>query len=195
MRRARAGAVVQAVHRYVHGTTQCQLGPFPPGTPYAADNPELMLWVHATLVHASLAAYQTFERRLSADQRESYYRDMALVAEIFGVPKRVIPRTLADFHEYFEAQVAGSSITVTPIAEQIASVILRAPLPAPLRLYAPAHRLATTAFLPPRLRREYGLPWTPRERLLLRPAGWSLKLTATPVIHTASRLRLAAVPG
>ena len=192
---ARAGAAVRAVHACVHGRTKTQLGPFPPGTPYSANDPELMLWVHATLVHASLAAYQTFERSLSAAEQQSYYDDMTQLAGMFGLPERVIPRTLVDFREYFDSQVAGDSITVTPIAAEIAEAILHAPLPTPLRLYAPAHRLATTAFLPPRLRREYGLAWTPLQRLLLRPGGWSLKLTATPVIHTASRLRLAAVPG
>ena len=52
----RAAEVVQAVHTRVHGCTRIQLGRFPPGTPYSAADPELMLWVHATLVQASLAA-------------------------------------------------------------------------------------------------------------------------------------------
>ena len=67
----RAGAGVQAVHAHVWGRTRTQLGSFPPGTPYAADDPELMLWVHATLVEASLSAYQRFEHALSSTSRSS----------------------------------------------------------------------------------------------------------------------------
>jgi uncharacterized protein (DUF2236 family) len=55
-----AGARVRAVHARVHGRTRAQLGQFPPGTQYSASDPELMLWVHATLVHSSLAAYERF---------------------------------------------------------------------------------------------------------------------------------------
>ncbi|MGH3021239.1 MAG: oxygenase MpaB family protein, partial [Gaiellaceae bacterium] len=46
----RAGEAVRAVHAHVRGRTSEPLGPFPAGTRYAACDPDLMLWVHATLV-------------------------------------------------------------------------------------------------------------------------------------------------
>jgi hypothetical protein len=103
----RAADAVQAVHSRVHGRTNVQLGRFPPGTPYSASDPELMLWVHATLVEASLAVYQRFVRALSPDEQERYYQEMALVARLFGTPAAVIPRSLATFRDYFAAQLAG----------------------------------------------------------------------------------------
>jgi uncharacterized protein (DUF2236 family) len=75
----RAGEAVRAVHDRVRGTTQEQLGPFPAGTRYDASDPELMMWVHATLVESSLAAYQRFVRRLTLDEQEAYYDEMAVV--------------------------------------------------------------------------------------------------------------------
>jgi uncharacterized protein (DUF2236 family) len=192
----RAGAGVQAVHRYVRGTTTTELGPYPAGTPYSADDPELMLWVHATLVQASLSAYERFQGRLSAAEHEAYYQDMAVVATLFGVPPGVLPPTLVEFREYFDAQLAGSTITITPPAREIAEVILEAPLPAPMRLLAPAHRIATAAQLPERLRREYGLAWTARRRLLLPAAGYAVRSMSLPMLVAASRFRpvLAATP-
>ena len=147
-----------------------------------------MLWVHATLVHASLCAYQRFERTLSRADQESYYRDMALVARLFGTPVEVIPPTLAEFRDYFSAQIEGDTIAVTAPAQAIARVILRAPLPAPMRVLAPAHRLATAAQLPPRLRREYGLQWTPLRSPLLSVAGHSLRLGCWPLLQIAGRV-------
>ncbi len=193
----RAGAGVQAVHAHVWGRTRTQLGSFPPGTPYAADDPELMLWVHATLVEASLSAYQRFEHALSKHEQEQYYREMALVAQLFGTPAAVIPPTLADFRDYFDGQIASDTITVTPTAREIAQVILEAPLPGPMRVLAPAHRLATTAQLPTRLRHDYELRWTPMHALLLPVAAHSLKLTSWPILLAAARLRppLAAAAG
>jgi uncharacterized protein (DUF2236 family) len=74
---------------------------------------------------------------LSAEEQERYYQEMAFVARLFGTPAEVIPRSLADFRCYFADQLAGTTVTVTEPAREIAAVILEAPLPAPLRLLAP----------------------------------------------------------
>jgi uncharacterized protein (DUF2236 family) len=183
-----AGAAVQAVHAHVHGRIRRRLGPFPTGTPYSATDPELMLWVHATLVVVSLSAYQRFERPLGPSEQEQYYREMAIVARLFGTPASVLPRDLSEFREYFDAQLASGSITVTEPAREIAAVILEAPLPALMRIFAPAHRLATAAQLPERLRDEYGLRWSPLHAAALAAAVRPFKLTAWPALVAASRL-------
>lgn len=184
----RAAGAVQAVHARVHGRTDVPLGRFPPGTRYSASDPELMLWVHATLVEASLAVYQRFVHALSSDEQESYYQDMAVVARLFGTPASLIPRSLARFREYFAAQLASETITVTAPAKEVAAVILEARLPAPLRVLVPAHRLATAGLLPPRLRHEYGLRWSPLHELALPLAARSLRLATTPALIATSRL-------
>jgi uncharacterized protein (DUF2236 family) len=185
----RAADAVKAAHARVKGTTETQLGAFPAGTAYSADDPELMLWVHATLVHASLAAYQRFEHALSRADQERYYREMAVVARLFGTPAGVIPATLADLSDYFSAQVAGATISVTEPARAIAGAVLRAQLPGPMRMLRPAHRLATTALLPSRIRSEYGLQLTTLQRPLLSAAGHSMRLGAWPALRIASRIR------
>jgi uncharacterized protein (DUF2236 family) len=186
---AQAAAAVQAVHEHVRGRTPARLGRYPAGTPYAASDPELQLWVHATLVQASLSAYQRFAQPLTPAEQESYYQEMAVVAQLFGVPAENIPPCLSDFRRYFHAQLESDTIVVTPIAREIATVILDAPLPAPLRMFAPAHRLATAAQLPPRLRHLYGLRWTALDAAALPVAARSLKLTATPLMLAATHLR------
>lgn len=183
-----AAATVQAVHAHVHGVTRQALGRFPAGTPYSASKPELMLWVHATLVQASLAAYEGFVEDLSPDEEERYYQEMALVARIFGTPASVIPTSIADFREYFRSEVEKGDICVTRPARDVASVILQAPLPAPLRLLAPAHRLSTAGLLPPNIREEYGLRWTALHEHALPLAARSLQLSATPLLRIALKL-------
>ena len=184
----RAGQAIRAVHEHVHGQTRAQLGRFPRGTTYSATDPELQLWVHATLVESSLAAYQRFVRRLERDEQERYYREMSVVAQLFGVPAEVLPRSLSDFREYFAAQIAGDTITVTDSARAVAGVIVEARLPAPMRVLVPAHRLATAGLLPERLRREYGLRWSALHELALPLAARSMKLAATPALIAAGRL-------
>jgi uncharacterized protein (DUF2236 family) len=104
------------------------------------------------------------------------------------MPASAIPGSLADFRDYFAAQVASETISVTAPAREVAAVILDAPLPVPIRLLVPAHRLATAGLLPSRLRHEYGLHWSPLHGLALPLAARSLQLAATPALIAASRL-------
>jgi uncharacterized protein (DUF2236 family) len=185
-----AGEAVRRGHARVRGVTTEALGPFPAGTPYSATDPGLMLWVHATLVHVSLQLYQRHVRRLQPAEEERYYREMAIVAQIFGTPAGVIPPSLREFREYLSAQIDAGPITVTTPARNVADVILAAPLPAPMRVLIPAHRLATAATLPPRLQEEYGLPWSPARRVAFHVAARAVRVTTTPVLAAASHLRL-----
>jgi uncharacterized protein (DUF2236 family) len=184
----RTGEAVRAVHAHVRGLTRERLGPFPAGTPYFASDPDLMLWVHATLVEASLAVYRRFVGRLAPDEEETYYGEMALVARVFGLPPAVVPAKLADFRDYLDAQLAGPEICVTPPAREVAAVILEPPLPTPLRVLVPAHRLATAALLPANLREEYGLRWSRAHALPLALAARSLRALALPALRTAARV-------
>jgi uncharacterized protein (DUF2236 family) len=181
-----AAAAVRAAHAHVYGKTSERLGRFPAGTPYTASDPALMLWVHATLVATSLAAYGRFIRPLAPDEEERYYREMATVARLFGTPAAVIPAHLADFREYMRTQIAGPDVCVTDPARQVASVILAAGVPTPLRLLAPAHRLSTAALLPARLREEYGLAWSRAHAAALGLAAGAVRVAATPLFLAAA---------
>jgi uncharacterized protein (DUF2236 family) len=185
----RAAALVKRVHARVYGSTTERLGRFPPGTRYSANDPALMLWVHATLVHSSLAAYQQFVQPLTAAELEQYHDEMSTVAELFGTPRDVLPRSYCEFQDYFDAQIASDTITVTPPGREVASVILASPLPAPLRVLVPAHRLATTRILPARLRHEYGLRWTTLHELALPLAGQALRYGSAPALAIARRIK------
>lgn len=188
----RAGAAVQAVHTHVQGRTTERLGRFPAETPYAASDPDLMLWVHATLVETSLAAYSRFVSPLDSREEESYYREMALVGRLFGTPAALLPARLADFREYLRAQLSGPDLCVTDSAREVAAVILEARVPPPLRPLGPAHRLSTAGLLPARLREEYGLGWSRGHAAALALAARSLRLAATPLFRAAARVSPSA---
>src|SRR5260370_40958496 len=63
--RETALAAARSVNR-VHGRVQ--------GAGYRALDPDLLLWVHATLVDSSLATYETFVRPLRDEEREGFYQ-------------------------------------------------------------------------------------------------------------------------
>jgi uncharacterized protein (DUF2236 family) len=114
---------------------------------------------------------------------------MNLVARLFGTPVELLPRSYDRFRVYFETQLRSGTITVPQPAREVAAVILAAALPTPMRLLAPAHRLATARILPPKLRDQFGLRWTTLHDLALPLAGATVRYATTPILSIAGRVQ------
>lgn len=143
------GRRIRRMHDYVTGPA------------YRANDPENLLWVHATLVDTALGCQRDFVGPLRPEQEEAYYQEMTRVAEVFGVPRDAQPADLDAFRVYFDETVA--SLEVTEVGRELGRFILRPELPARLDLpFAPLLallRLVTVATLPDRMRAAYGLAW------------------------------------
>jgi uncharacterized protein (DUF2236 family) len=158
---------IRAVHRRVHGLTTEDAGRYPAGTPYRADDPDLLLWVHATLVRTALDVHQLYVGPLTIAEQLRYYEEQKIVAEMLGIPRSRMPKTFGAFNEYFAGMLESDSIAVTTALTDVVDATLRPPLPPVARPLVEALNLATVGLLPKRLRAELGLPWSPaRERLL-----------------------------
>lgn len=171
----RAAAVVRAVHARVRGRIRERMGPFAAGTPYSASDPDLMMWVHATLVDTGLVMYETYVRSLDPSEAEGFYQDMKLVARLFGTPAGVIPKTLTGFRDYLRERLESPEICVTKAARDVAETVLRPPVPAPLRPTLAALNLTTVGLLPPSLREEYGFRWSLPQRAALAASAQSVR--------------------
>jgi uncharacterized protein (DUF2236 family) len=66
------------------------------GLPYAAGDPALLLWVHVALVESSLVAGDLFGTPLSAEDRDRYVDEMVVAAELVGVPRSLVPSSVAE---------------------------------------------------------------------------------------------------
>jgi uncharacterized protein (DUF2236 family) len=152
-------ARVRKLHRRVHGQIAAPMGPFPEGTTYSALDPELLLWVHATLVDTALLVYRSWVGPLTDAEQRSYYEEMKTMAILFGTPQDLIPPTLDDFHLYMLERLESDAITVTETARDIAATVLRPPLPLLLQPAMRGLALVTVAMLPSRLRTDYGFRW------------------------------------
>ena len=143
-------------------------GTRPDGTDYHATQPDLLLWVWATLVQSSLLVYTRFVGDLMPADIERFYAEQQRFAIACGVPDGHFPAGYEAFAAYFDETVA-SGLEVGPEARRIADAVLLPPVPAPLTLPSrPSFellRLTTVGLLPPSLRAAYSLPWGPlRER-------------------------------
>src|SRR5213083_2845213 len=68
---ADAAHAMAAVHE-IEGVLDADVGRWRRGTPYDANDPMLLLWVHATLVDSALLVYRRFVAPLSREDRATY---------------------------------------------------------------------------------------------------------------------------
>jgi uncharacterized protein (DUF2236 family) len=161
---------LNALHRGING----------PG--YSARDPQLALWVHATLIDSSLTVADAWLEPLARDRRARFYEETRPVGRAFGIPDSLLPADLDAFEAYMAAMLAPDGpIRVSTTARGLAETILHPPLgpliPAlrrvPPQLYSWALWPAV-GLLPERIRDEFGLRWGPAERAASAwlVAGW-----------------------
>ena len=161
--RAAALDGIRAIHRRVHGHLPAAAGRFAAGTPYSAEDPDLVLWVHATLLDSIPLIYERLVRPLTISERDAYCDEAAAVAIDLGARASDVPRTREALRRYFDQIEASEAIVVGAQARELASAVLAppfAPFVAPL---AWINRTITVGLLPDRIRSEYGFDWTPRD--------------------------------
>lgn len=159
---------IRAIHTRVNGTLTESVGRFPAGTPYSAEDPALVLWVHATLVETMVITFEWMVGPLTTEQRDRYCSEAAWVAVALGAHDGDIPRTWRSMREYVDHVVDGDTLAVGPHAAALGRALMWSPLGVMLPGSGCLNRLVTAALLPPRLQHGYELPWSPRREWLAR---------------------------
>jgi uncharacterized protein (DUF2236 family) len=159
--RTRALGGIRQIHQRVHGQLRSATGRFGVGTPYSAEDPDLVLWVHATLLESVPLAYERFVGPLTIAERDAYCAEAAPIAvELLARPEDV-PRTWAETRAYLDRMYASGDLVVSQEAHDLARAVL-SPAAAG-RLAAPAtwvNRIVTLGLLPPQIRRQYRFEWS-----------------------------------
>jgi len=161
---AASAARINAIHDRVHG----RLGEPAPGAAYSAHDPELLTWVHATLIESFLLAYRLFVGPVTAAEADRYCGEASGIEPALGIPPGRLPRTERQLREYLDAMLASGAIEVTDTARQLAREIIRPPAPALVRPALWLAALPAVGLLPPAIRAAYGLPWDGRRACALR---------------------------
>lgn len=171
-------AGILAIHRRVHGHLVDTVGPFPAGTSYSAEDPALVLWVHATLLESVPLLHERLVAPLSDADHDAYCMEAAPVAIALGARPADVPRSRAALRGYLDATYRSGVIAVGPQARQLSNAIL---YPSGSLAVAPAvwlNSLITIGLLPPAIREDYGFTWTGHQQR-----------TLTMVLRTGRTLR------
>ncbi len=180
---------VRAVHRRVRGQLPETAGRFPAGTPYAADDPELLLWILASLADSNLLVYDRYVRALTAAERNLYWRDFKVLGRLFGLRVRDMPKDIDAFDGYMHEMIQGPDLFVTDRARELAmQIVLRPPVPVPARPLLELANFITVGLLPARLRRGYRLGWDPARQLVLRSGAQYTRRVLLPLLPQRVRL-------
>ena len=137
------------MHGSVRGELERPAGRFPAGTPFAADDPELLLWVLATLVDSALVFYDTYVESLSQAEREAYWQDYRVVGGLFGLQDHEMPADIRDFDAYMRGMLGGDDLFVTSAARELAlQIVMRPPVPLTKRPVLELVNFITVGLLP-----------------------------------------------
>jgi uncharacterized protein (DUF2236 family) len=185
---------VRAMHRNVRGSIKQAVGPYPAGTPYRADDPELLLWVLFTLVDSALVVYRKYVGHLTTGEEAAYWEDYKVVGRLFGLRKSDLPDGLDELNAYRRDMLEGDRLHVTAWARDRArAIVLEPPVPALLTPVVQAANFVTIALLPDRIREAYGFSPVPPaivRKALVNAGAQYVRRAVLPVLP--GRLRYAA---
>src|SRR5438128_4861867 len=143
---------INSRHRAVHG----------PG--YTATDPELLLWVQATLVYAAIRGYRALVGPLTEAEADRYYQDTKEIGVLLGVPRGTYPASVDAFEAYLHGMIDRREVAVGADARRMSEVILHPEVRGvPRMVFAPL-AVITAGLLPPALREGYGLKWGRAQR-------------------------------
>jgi uncharacterized protein (DUF2236 family) len=182
-------ARVVELHDKVQGRT-------PAGEAYAANDPDLLAWVHATAGFGFAEAYRSYVHSLDEAELDRFYDEGHRAAMLYGAAQA--PHSHAELIALFESK--QSRLEASPIVFEFIAIMRTAPIfPAVLR---PLQRLMVRAaidLVPAWVRQRLGLdagqglkPW---QRKLVRLAGTladRMILHSSPPVQACRRMGLPA---
>ncbi len=201
---------LNGLHRTISGPVRDAAARERHGAGYTARDPELALWVHATLVDSTILAFDRWVAPYPRAARARFYEETRPIGRALGIPPSLLPRDLDAFEAYLDLTLAAEGpIHPTDTARGLARTILSPPLGPviPALGWVPPPLYAWTLWpavglLPERVRNEYGLAWGAPQRavsawLVATWRAWRPAIPTTlrwmPQAQAADR-RVAALP-
>jgi uncharacterized protein (DUF2236 family) len=186
----RVTAVVRSVHSRMRGTLPEAVGTFPAGTPWGADDPDLLLWIIATLADSGMLVYSRYVGRLTRAERDAYWQDWRVVGSLFGLSDADMPSDTYQLRDYMFEMIHGDVLHVSDTARELGrQIVLKPPVPLAARPLLELADFVIIGLLPGKIRKQYGLWWDPIRALLLRSGAESTRRVLIPVLPGKFRFR------
>ena len=143
---------------------------------YRAMDPELLLWVQATLIVTSVRAYGRWVAPLSDADKDQFWQEARRVGVRLGISLALSPSDWPALMTYWDRMLADDGpIHPTPTARRLSPMILRPPIPFLPGPVIDLLALPGLALLPARVRHDFGIPWSGRKEWLAQLLGVGLR--------------------
>ena len=144
-------ARVRGIHDRVHGV-------LPDGSPYSANDHELLTWVHIAGTWSFLASYRRYGGEVSTADRDRYFDETAVIARLLGAKE--IPTTAFEVEQYLSDMVPSLRADVR--TQAVARALLNQPAPSlPLEPFRKLVMSGGIALMPTWARRMHNLHGRP----------------------------------
>ena len=159
---------INAIHDRVNGRLDDLAGEFSADRAYSAHDPELLRWVHATLLDSFLLTYELYVGPLTPEEQDRYCAEAGAIEPLLGIPRGSVPVSLETLRRYMDEMLRDGEIAVTDTARLLARAIVWPPLPRAAWPVVWFMQLPTIGLLPASIREAYGFPWDSRRDVALR---------------------------
>ncbi|MFD4369059.1 oxygenase MpaB family protein [Rhodococcus sp. NPDC058521] len=154
---------------------------------YNAFDPELQLWVAATLYKNGSDLYERFYGKLDDDAAERIYRQSAVYGTALQVDESSWPDSREAFEKYWDHMIENTEVD-DQVRRYVHALLDGGDVPIVARILLPLNRFVTIGLLPQTMREKFELPWDPRDqrrfdalmrllpivyRLVPRPIRWA----------------------
>lgn len=152
-----ASGFVSRMHTPVHGPADAR------APAYDARDPELQLWVAATLYDTAATVYRCVLGNLPERAADELYQRYAALGTALDVPPGRWPADRHAFAEYWAESLRLLSVDAT-IRAQADALWAAEEAPGWVRLLMPFNRWLTAGLLPEGVRKAFGLRWSARQQ-------------------------------
>jgi uncharacterized protein (DUF2236 family) len=175
----RAGEVLRRIHSHRQATDPIT------GETYTPNEPDLLMWVHCTLVWAVLAACQRFGPEFTGLEQDRFVDEQRISARLVGIDPETAPRSVAELEVYMQG--------MRPYLGYVTSTRFMREMMVPPKLpFTPAGivQLALTRaavdLLPEDIQDLYGFRWTGLNHLLVRLGSGLIMKSAQEKVNYSS---------
>lgn len=159
---------VRRIHGHIHGT-------LPDGSPYDANDPRLLAWVHVTEAISFLDAWIAYgEPRMSRTDQDRYFAEMAVIGRALGAEP--VPETRTEAEVLIQAM--RPELKADARSREVCGLVLNQTVGPPIAA-VPSKVLMQAAvdLLPDWARRMHGLDAFRLARPAVREGAWAMART------------------
>jgi uncharacterized protein (DUF2236 family) len=175
----RAGEVLRRIHSH-----RKAIDPIT-GETYTPNEPDLLLWVHGTLVWAVLAACRRFGPKFTPAEQDQFVEEQRVSARLVGIDPETAPRSVAELDAYMQS--------MRPYLGYVTSTRFMREMMVPPKLPFTGAGIvqlvmtrAAVDLLPDDIQDLYGFRWTGLNHLLVRLGSGIIMKSAQDKVNYAS---------